>query len=577
MSAVALSKKLWITLQYIYYIYSVQPVCHLPTPAAAFRSDAHHEMIFPADARGEASHAPTPLILWLPWRAASTPDHLALVAPNGSRLTYAELHARADDAALGLAALGVRGGDRVGVLLPNGIPFVEVVHACMRLGAVLLPLNLRLTPGELAWQVRDAGARVVLHDSSTEAKTAELCTIATDVMMARTGDAPMAVDDHADIGLADISLAHAASADTTRAENGSTTGTALRDRTDPEEPLAIVYTSGTTGAPKGAVLSYSNFWWSAVGSALNLGIHAADRWLAPLPLFHVGGLSVLTRSAIYGTTAVLHDGFDAARVSAALDDEEITLVSLVPTMLHRLLEVRSDRPAPPSLRCVLLGGGPAPRALLERCAQLGIPVSQTYGLTECCSQVATLAPRDALRKPGSAGRPLYPNELRMATATGDHSPGEGGEILVRGPVVTSGYWNRPDATASAFVDGWFRTGDFGRLDEDGYLYVLDRRDDLIVTGGENVYPAEVEGVLLAHPSVAEAAVIGVADAEWGQRVVAVVRLVEGAEPSVAHELQTHCRASLAAYKVPREMRISEAPLPRTASGKLRRAALRGEG
>jgi O-succinylbenzoic acid--CoA ligase len=262
-------------------------------------------------------------------------------------------------------------------------------------------------------------------------------------------------------------------------------------------------------------------------------------------------------------------------VSAAIDDEGITLVSLVPTMLHRLLEVRGDRPVPSSLRCVLLGGGPAPRALLEHCARLGVPVSQTYGLTECCSQVATLAPSDALKKLGSAGRPLYPNELRLAGDDGaDPIPGEGGEILVRGPVVTSGYWNRLDATASAFVDGWFRTGDFGMLDDEGYLYVLDRRDDLIVSGGENVYPAEVEGVLLAHPCVAEAAVVGVVDPEWGQRVVAVVRLAEGADPSVAGELQSHCRASLAAYKVPRVVRISDEPLPRTASGKVRRGVLR---
>jgi O-succinylbenzoic acid--CoA ligase len=492
------------------------------------------------------------LLLWLPWRAATTPDRLALVAPDGSRVTYAELHARADEVARWLAALGVRGGDRVGVFLPNGAPFAAVVHACMRLGAVLLPLNLRLTPGELAWQVRDAGARVVLCASGTEARAAELRALAAELEVAR-------IDDVAPAGVAPLA------------------DVPLRDRTDPVEPLAIVYTSGTTGAPKGAVLSYSNFWWSAMGSALNLGIRDDDRWLAPLPLFHVGGLSVLTRSAIYGTTAVLHEGFDAERVSNAIDDERITLVSLVPTMLHRVLELRGDRPLPPSLRCVLLGGGPASRALLERCAQLGVPVSQTYGLTECCSQVATLPPRDALRKLGSAGRPLYPNELRVASDDGsDPTPGGGGEILVRGPIVTSGYWNRPDATASAFVDGWFRTGDFGALDEEGYLYVLDRRDDLIVTGGENVYPAEVEGVLLAHPCVAEAAVIGESDAEWGQRVVAVVRLAEGAGPEAADQLQAHCRASLAAYKVPREVRISEVPLPRTASGKVRRGVLREE-
>jgi O-succinylbenzoic acid--CoA ligase len=502
-----------------------------------------------------APTAESPLLLWLPWRAAATPDRLALVAPDGARFTYAELHARADDEARRLATLGVRGGDRVGVLLSNGVAFAAVAHACLRLGAVLLPLNLRLTPGELAWQVSDAGARVLLCDASTESKVAELRASATGLEVARVDDAFKG----------DIS-----------ADEAADEAPRFRDHADLRDPLAIVYTSGTTGAPKGAVLTYSNFWWSAMGSALNLGVHEGDRWLAPLPLFHVGGLSVLTRSAIYGTTAVLHDGFDAGRVSAAIDGEGVAIVSLVPTMLHRLLDARDDAPFPASLRCVLLGGGPASRTLLERCAALGVPVAQTYGLTECCSQVATLAPHDALRRLGSAGRPLYPNELRVATdAGGDVPSGEGGEILVRGPIVTPGYWNRPEATERAFVDGWFRTGDFGTLDEDGYLYVLDRRDDLIVTGGENVYPAEVEGVLLAHPCVVEAAVIGESDAEWGQRVVAVVRLVEGTHREVGGELQAHCRGALAAYKVPREVRISEAPLPRTASGKVRRNTLRG--
>jgi o-succinylbenzoate---CoA ligase len=235
-----------------------------------------------------------------------------------------------------------------------------------------------------------------------------------------------------------------------------------------------------------------------------------------------------------------------------------------------MLDARGDRPYPASLRCVLLGGGPAPRPLLERCARLGVPVAQTYGLSETTSQIATLAPRDALRKPGSAGRAIYPNEIRIA-ADGS-APGE---ILVRGPVVMSGYSGRPDATARAIVDGWLHTGDIGTLDADGFLYVLDRRDDLIITGGENVYPAEVEAVLLALPWVAEAAVIGVPDDVWGQRVVAVVRIAE--RPDVAdpeETLRAYCRAQLAGYKTPREIRVVTDLLPRTASGKLRRMALR---
>jgi len=246
----------------------------------------------------------------------------------------------------------------------------------------------------------------------------------------------------------------------------------------------------------------------------------------------------------------------------------------VAATLHRLLDARADRPVPPTLRCILLGGGPAPRPLLERCARIGVPVVQTYGLTETASQVATLAPEDALRRLGSAGRPLYPNALRIADSDGADAPaGEPGEILVRGPVVTAGYADRPDDTARALAGGWLHTGDVGRLDEEGYLYVLDRRDDLIVTGGENVYPAEVEAALLAHPAVAEAGVVGMPDERWGARVVAVVRARDGAATD-ADALRAHCRTLLGGYKVPAEIRLVTEPLPRTASGKLRRAELR---
>ncbi|HEU4631961.1 MAG TPA: o-succinylbenzoate--CoA ligase, partial [Gemmatimonadaceae bacterium] len=336
----------------------------------------------------------------------------------------------------------------------------------------------------------------------------------------------------------------------------------------------IVYTSGTTGRPKGAMLTHGNHWWSAVGSALNLGVRPDDRWLACLPLFHVGGQAILLRAALYGITALVHDGFDAHAVSRAIDEEGVTHVSLVAATLHRLLDARGGRPMPPSLRCVLLGGGPAPRPLLERCARAGVPVVQTYGLTETASQVATLAPEDALRRLGSAGRPLYPNALRIADAQGrDVPPGEPGEILVRGPVVTAGYLNRPEETARALAGGWLHTGDVGRLDAEGYLYVLDRREDLIVTGGENVYPAEVEAALLAHAAVAEAGVVGLPDERWGQRVVAVVRVSDGMATD-AEALRAHCRTLLGGYKVPAEIRLVTEPLPRTASGKLRRVELR---
>ena len=230
-----------------------------------------------------------------------------------------------------------------------------------------------------------------------------------------------------------------------------------------------------------------------------------------------------------------------------------------------MLDARGERPYPPWLRCVLLGGGPAPRPLLERCAARGVPVVQTYGLTETASQVATLAPEDALPKLGSAGKPLFPTELRV-----DAPPGEIGEILVRGPTVSPGYVNRPERGAA---DDWLRTGDLGRLDAEGYLYVVDRRDELIISGGENVYPAEVEAALLAHPAVAEAGVTGLADSTWGQVVYAAVVLRPGAG-ATAEQLRAHCRARLAAYKVPTRLELV-ATLPRNAAGKLLRRRLVG--
>jgi O-succinylbenzoic acid--CoA ligase len=275
----------------------------------------------------------------------------------------------------------------------------------------------------------------------------------------------------------------------------------------------------------------------------------------------------VTRSVIYGTTAEVHDRFDAARVNASIDDGA-TMISVVSFMLERMLDERGDRPYPSSLRTVLAGGGPVPDALLERCEKAGVPVVQTYGLTETCSQVATLSPEDARRKRGSAGKALHPNELRIDGAE------DGGEILVRGPVVMAGYADLPEETSRVIVDGWLHTGDYGRLDDEGFLYVLDRRDDLIVTGGENVYPAEIEAVLTAHPAIEEAAVIGVRDDTWGQRVVAVVRGKPGAITPDAAALDAWCRKSLAGYKVPSAFRMVTEPLPRTASGKLRRSAVR---
>ena len=560
---------------------------------------------------------------WLERRAADTPRQPALIVagPQGLRWTFADLDDQTTSLALALAGRGVGAGGRVAVLLHNGPHYVVLVHALIRLGAILSPLNLRLAPTEIAWQLQNAGASLLIHDATTAELAATACAempnlprtqIDSPVPRISGGDA-MAADDSPDRRKQPLA--------SMRSDDPSP---APSTHIDLDATHCIMYTSGTTGRPKGAILTYGNHWWSAMGSALNLGLQAGDRWLACLPFFHIGGLSILLRSVIYGIPVVLPENpgtaFDPAAINRAVQQEGVTIVSVVSAMLARMLE--ADPPlspgpeahatavvAPPreghasrGLRCLLLGGGPVPQPLLEECARRNLPVVQTYGMTETASQVVTLAPSDALRKLGAAGRPLLPNELCIAVGggtdatetasralrVGDDPERSGntphaqmeyavGEILVRGPTVTPGYLPQdgtmgpPVSTVDAA--GWLHTGDLGYLDAEGYLYVLDRRADLIITGGENVYPAEVESVLLAHPAIAEAGVYGIADDRWGAAVAAAIVLLPGATLDEAEAL-AYCRARLAKYKAPSRLRIVE-ELPRNAAGKVLRRALRG--
>jgi O-succinylbenzoic acid--CoA ligase len=484
---------------------------------------------------------------WLRARAAATPDREALLHA-GRSISYAELLDSAEALADGLGELGVEPGDVVALLLPNGPDFVRLVHAIQLRGAILLPLNWRLTPAELGYQLRDSAARLLLH-APGEGAAAEAC--------ARAGDAAPGLAALVDGGLLAERAAPA------RGAGGP----------ELEGAMALLYTSGTTGRPKGAVLGPECFLASAAASAQLLGGDADDRWLLSMPLFHVGGLSVLTRSCLAGSSALIHERFDPIALSDALDRDGVTGVSVVASMLRRLLDVRGDRPAPPSLRCVLLGGGPAPDALQRRARTLGFPLAPTYGLTEAASQVATRPPSDDREPPGARLRALPGNRLRIVDEEGHALPtGEVGEICVVGPTLMRGYLGLPRETERALRQGWLHTGDLGCLDAEGHLQVMDRRDDLIVSGGENVYPAEVEAVLESHPGVAEAGVVARADAEYGARPVAFWACAEGEPPSEA-ELRAHCRGALAGYKMPVSFECVDA-LPRNASGKLLRGRLR---
>jgi O-succinylbenzoic acid--CoA ligase len=442
---------------------------------------------------------------------------MALETPRGS-WTYGQLHSAARAGAQELASAGAGRGSRVAIALPAGLEFAQALHACLLLGAVAVPIDLRLSDAER--EVIAAGAHVLV-------------------------DRPLDRDREPE-------------------------GAPAPSRHELDATAVVIHTSGTTAQPRPIELTYGNFLWSALGSAVALGLDPNERWLCALPLSHVGGLSILLRSAIYTTTAVVHERFEEDRVLHALGAEGVTLVSLVATTLTRLLDAGLDRPA--ALRSALTGGGPVPAALVQRAHAAGVPVSLTYGLTESCSQATTTPVAEIGEAPTSAGPPLFCTRVQIAGEDVDAEVGRqraaahgtAGEILISGPTVAPG---------SLAADGWLHTGDLGELDERRRLHVTGRVSDTIVSGGENVAPAEVEAVLEAHPQVLEAAVLGRSDPRWGEAVSAIVVARDGAELDV-EELRAHCASALAPYKVPKHVSLSSSPLPRTRSGKLLRRDLR---
>ena len=516
---------------------------------------------------------------WLAERAQATPEALALLIGEG-RWTYSQLDELTGRLSGYLQAQGVRPGDLVAALLPNSLEYVCLIHALARLGVILVPLNTRLTEAEIAWQLAHVGARWLATDQ--EIVNCERLIVNCEVW-----------------------------------ETLSPSFTIHNSQFTIHNLQAVVFTSGTSGRPKGAMLTYANHYHSALASAERLGVRADDLWLSVLPLYHVGGLAVVWRSCLYGTAVSLHPRFDLPALNHDLDHNPISLISLVPTMLHRLLQSRAHWPA--TLRLILLGGAAAPPELIEQAnalprklsmvngqlsmvneaasspltidnQQLTIDhsppplVSPTYGLTEAASQVATATPEEAARKPGSVGKPLPGTTVEIVDEQGKPLiPNAIGEIVVTGPTVMAGYFNERQITVNgergtgdaqlSIVNrqSSIATGDLGYLDEEGDLWLVQRRSDLIVSGGENVYPAEVEAVLRAHPAVENGCVVGVPDPEWGQKVAALVQLKPDHTLSEA-ELLAFCRERLAGYKQPRLLQFAP-ELPLTASGKIAREAI----
>lgn len=475
---------------------------------------------------------------WLAKRAFLSPDQIAIELHNKEKITFFELNEASESFARKLARIGVRKGDKVGLFSSNHTDMIIAIHALSYIGAVVVLLNTRLTKSEITFQVKDAEVSTIISSDN----------FYQDLIHMKL---PVPIKNYTEVS------------------KGKEKNISLMSEINLEDPFTIVYTSGTTGSPKGVVHTYGNHWWSAIGSALNLGLSERDKWLAVLPLFHVGGFSICMRSVIYGIPVFLLEKFDEEIVNDAILNRGVTIASVVTVMLQRLKENLGGKKYPKSFRCMLLGGGPVPEPLLEEAVRKNIPVFQSYGLTETSSQIVTLSPRDSLKKLGSAGKPLFPGQLII------HHPGEDGvgEIFVKGPMVAKGYYNNPEANKRAFSKGYLATGDLGYLDQEGFLYVVDRRTDLIISGGENIYPSEIESVLSGHAGIKEVAVVGEQDEYWGEVPVAFV--VAKDENLTDGMIKKYAKEHLAKYKVPKRIYFKK-ELPRTASNKLMKKELKLE-
>ncbi|AWD62321.1 O-succinylbenzoic acid--CoA ligase [Limosilactobacillus reuteri] len=462
---------------------------------------------------------------WLLKQAATLPNQIAIDDGN-ERLSFAELKKQVEVLVGKIDHLNP--GSRVGLLATNTLMSYKLALAIMCSGRTIVWLNWRLAGEELERQIKDSGLQLCLVENSLWRS-----------------------------GMTNPFKSYSAF---------------LITNADPEELIpvfksdwvaSIMYTSGTTGKPKGVLQTFGNHFYSAVSSALNLGLSSADKWLCVAPIFHISGFSIIMRGLIYGMTVRLVEKFRAEEIERILANETVTIMSVVPFMLKKLIQQQNKTNTHYNLafRCMLLGGGTIDRETLEICLQRSISVVQCYGMTETCSQIIALRSADALLKLGSVGQPLFSTQLKLS---------KDGEILLKTPALTPGYLNLPDKLPSKMIDGWYRTGDIGHLDKEGYLYIDGRADEMLISGGENIFPQEVEQVYQRYPQINEVAVVGQNDSVWGQVPVAFV--VSDRRLSTT-KLMNYGYEHLARYKVPQHY-IFVSELPKNASGKIRRFMLR---
>ena len=462
---------------------------------------------------------------WLLKQAATQPNQIAIDDGN-ERLSFAELKKQVEVLVGKIDHLNP--GSRVGLLTTNTLISYKLALAIMCSGRTIVWLNWRLAGEELERQIKDSGLQLCLVENSLWRS-----------------------------GMTNPFKSYSAFL-ITNADPGELIPVFKSDWV-----ASIMYTSGTTGKPKGVLQTFGNHFYSAVSSALNLGLSSADKWLCVAPIFHISGFSIIMRGLIYGMTVRLVEKFRAEEIERILANEAVTIMSVVPFMLKKLIQQQNKTNIHynSAFRCMLLGGGTIDRETLEICLQRSIPVVQCYGMTETCSQIVALRSADALLKLGSVGQPLFATQLKLSKDS---------EILLKTPALTPGYLNLPDKLPSKMIDGWYRTGDIGHLDKEGYLYIDGRADEMLISGGENIFPQEVEQVYQRYPQINEVAVVGQNDSVWGQVPVAFV--VSDRRLSTT-KLMNYGYEHLARYKVPQQY-IFVSELPKNASGKIRRFMLR---
>lgn len=495
---------------------------------------------------------------WLHRRRLRQPHSLAVICGDVT-LTYGELADAVDRTAGALASLGVRKGDKVAMLGENSPEFIQVMFACFHLGAVYVPINTRLAPPEVEHVIDDSGAKVLIHDAE----------------LAQRADAALALDPNGK----DIIVLAIGGEETGKTDFAKTVADAEPRRefepVSTEDPAAIIYTSGTTGTAKGAVLSHRNLTWVAINTLIDYDVVSDDVALMISPLFHVASLGMGALPCILkGATLVVERRFDPGRALALIEQHRITMMSGVPTTYQLLADHPDwDSTDLSSLKKLTCGGSAAAPRIIEAYEKRGLRFSQGYGMTETSPGATSLSASMTLEKAGSVGLPHFFTHVRVMREDGEPAEvGEVGEIQISGPNVFGGYLGLEEATRLAFTaDGWYRSGDLGYLDEDGYLFIAGRLKDMIISGGENIYPIEVEARIAALAGVTGVAVIGQPDPDWGEVPVAVLTLAEGVHMDL-DSLRAALDGVVARYKLPKRVLVVD-ELPRTASGKVRKFEL----